>query len=208
MRLWGWCARARKEDVERELLAIAARRGLERIERATDGAVTLRILRAGLGSVVLGSEIAGASFARELSVSLAVSGRYAEVDLEDTRASASAHDIDKDGKLGAEEDLDELVTETCEGKEYLPAAQDHLVGICLGVAADPGSESTQLVFARTGSARVRVLLDAVAAGARWDKTAIGGRPAVRIVTQGASRISVLADDEMRAFDEGVARSLG
>lgn len=130
------------------------------------------------------------------------------MELEDTSVSASAHDIAADGTLGPEEDLDELTSEACEewfeGKKYLSEAHDDLLGLCLDLAADFPREGTDLLFTRARSARVSALLAAIAGGARWEKTSVGGRAAVRVVERDGSRISVLTDEEMKVFDGGVS----
>ncbi|HWB80848.1 MAG TPA: hypothetical protein VG755_38060 [Nannocystaceae bacterium] len=208
---WGWRGVANLDEVRRVLLAIAQRRGLEPAQDAARGSIVLHIAceSDSDGVVVTGRSIAGPELAAELSRTLASAGRYAEVDLEDTSVAASAYDIAADGTRSADEDLDELVQELCnewfEDRKYLAEAHYDLVGACLGLDRDL-PDGHELVLRRVGGKRVGALLDAIRAGAQWERTSVGGRAAVRVVEATGSRISVLTEDELAEFLAGVASS--
>jgi hypothetical protein len=185
------------------------RRGFEVSESAKHASVVVQVT-AGL---VVGSGIAGDEIARELSKVFSVDGRYAEVELDDRSVAASARDVGSDGSLGPQEDLDELVTETCEewfeGKKYRSEALDDLVALCLGMDDGPPSGGVALAFNRSrvpqsgATVRVDALLEAVRGGARWEKIEVNGRPAIKVRDPSGSRTSVLDDSELRAFERGV-----
>jgi len=185
------------------------RRGFEISESARNASVTVQVT-AGL---VVGSGIAGDEIARELSRAFSVEGRYAEVELDDSSVAASMREVAPDGTLGPQEDLDELVTETCEewfeGKKYRAEALDDLVALCLGMDDGPPSGGIALAFHRArvpqsgASVRVDALLEAVKNGARWEKTTVNGRHAVKVTDASGTRTSVLDDSELRAFEAAV-----
>ena len=209
MHQWGWSGAVAQSDVTASIVALAKRRGFEVRETAKSAAVITQISASSDGRVlVVGSGIAGDAIARELSRAFSVDGRYAEVDLDDAAVSASARDVGADGSLGPEQDLDELVTETCEewfeGKKYRSEATSDLVAMCLGFDDGPPSGGVELAFHRGGSARVVTLLDAVRGGARWEKTSMAGRTAVKVRGVEGTRISVLDDAELTQFEEGLA----
>lgn len=207
---WGWAGSANRGDVAAQIVALMKRRGFEVSESAKHASVTIQVA----AGVVVGSGIAGDEIARDLSRMFSVEGRYAEVELDDSSVAASAREVAPDGTLGPQEDLDELVTETCEewfeGKKYRTEALDDLVALCLGMDDGPPSGGIALAFsgARTpqsgASIRVDALIEAVRSGARWEKIEVNGRPAIKVRDPSGSRTSLLDDKELAAFEAGVA----
>lgn len=208
MNHWGWSGSGAKSDVAASVVALAKRRGLDRSESARGASVFVHVTSSGDGRVlVIGSGIAGDDVARELSRTFAADARYVEVELSDSEAAASARDVGADGVLGAEEDLDELVTETCEewfeGKKYRSEAIDDLVALCLGFEDGVPTDGVELRFRRGSSARVVALLDAVRGGARWEKIVIAGRDAIRVYDENGARTSFLDASELSQFQDGL-----
>jgi hypothetical protein len=200
---WGWAARAGLAEVTKGLTAIAKRRKLIPVADKKDGSVFLRIAEIEGCAIVIGNGVPGADFASELTKTLGCDARYAEVEVHDRRVMAHARDIAKDGVLGAEEKRDEEASELCEawfeGKKYRTEAVADLVSIFLDFDDTPKGEL--LSFDRTGSMRVAMLVDAVRRGAKWEKTTVGGRVAIKVTEAGASRMSVLDDDELAQFHD-------
>lgn len=207
--MWGWRAAARSGDVTRALTAIAEKSGLERCGDIGKGTVFLRVIHEKSGAIVVGRGMAGHEIARELCRSLKVTARFANVQLSDSEAWATSLAIGAEGMPGTAQELDELVRETCEewheGKKYRSESLEPLVGICLEVEGELPDGGTELVYARSGSVRLNALIDAARAGAKWETTQVGGRPAVRVVDAKGSRISVLSPDEMKAFEAALDR---
>jgi hypothetical protein len=207
---WGWTGSANRGDVAAQIVALMKRRGFEVSESARSASVTIQVA----AGVVVGSGIAGDEIARELSRTFSVEGRFAEVELDDASVAATAHEVSPEGTLGPQEDLDELVTETCEewfeGKKYRSEALDDLVALCLGMDDGPPSGGISLAFNRArvpqsgASVRVDALIDAVKGGARWEKIEVNGRPAIKVRDPNGSRTSLLDDKELEAFEAGVA----
>lgn len=207
---WGWSGSANRGDVAAQIVALMKRRGFEVSESAKNASVTIQVA----AGVVVGSGIAGDEIARDLSRTFSVEGRYAEVELDDSSVAASAREVTPDGTLGPQEDLDELVTETCEewfeGKKYRSEALDDLVALCLGMDDGPPSGGIALAFSRArtpqsgASVRVDALIEAVKSGARWEKIEINGRPAIKVRDPSGSRTSILGEKELAAFESGVA----
>lgn len=210
MNQWGWTGSAARGDVAASVVALMKRRGFEVSETAKNASVIVQVA----AGVVVGSGIAGDEIARELSRTFSVEGRFAEVELDDSSVAASARDVGSDGTLGPQEDLDELVTETCEewfeGKKYRAEALDDLVALCLGMDDGPPSGGIALAFHRArvpasgASVRVDALLESVRSGARWEKTTVNGRHAIKVCDATGTRTSVLDDSELRAFEAGVS----
>jgi hypothetical protein len=207
---WGWSGSANRGDVAAQIVALMKRRGFEVSESAKHASVTIQVA----AGVVVGSGIAGDEIARDLSRTFSVEGRYAEVELDDTAVAASAREVAPDGTLGPQEDLDELVTETCEewfeGKKYRSEALDDLVALCLGMEDGPPSGGIALAFSRArvpqsgATVRVDALIEAVKSGARWEKIEVNGRPAIKVRDPSGSRTSILDEKELAAFEAGVA----
>jgi hypothetical protein len=207
---WGWAGSANRGDVAAQIVSLMKRRGFEVSESAKHASVTIQVA----AGVVVGSGIAGDEIARDLSRTFSVEGRYAEVELEDAAVAASAREVAPDGTLGPQEDLDELVTETCEewfeGKKYRSEALDDLVALCLGMEDGPPSGGIALAFSRArvpqsgASVRVDALIEAVKSGARWEKIEVNGRPAIKVRDPNGSRTSLLDEKELAAFEAGVA----
>lgn len=207
---WGWTGSANRGDVAAQVVALMKRRGFEISESAKSASVTIQVA----AGVVVGSGIAGDEIARDLSRTFSVEGRFAEVELDDASVAATAREVAPDGSFGPQEDLDELVTETCEewfeGKKYRSEALDDLVALCLGMDDGPPSGGIALAFHRAripqsgASVRVDALIDAVKAGARWEKIEVNGRPAIKVRDPSGSRTSLLDDQELAAFEAGVA----
>ena len=202
---WGWAARTRLADVTKNLGAITKRRKLIPVTEKGEGTVFLRIAEVEGCAIVIGQGMPGTDFAAELSKALGCDARYAEVEIHDKRVTAHARDIEKDGALGAEEKRDEEASELCEswfeGKKYKPEAVPDLVAIFLDFDDTPDGE--KLAYDRTGSMRVAMLVDAVRRGAKWEKTTVGGRIAIKVTEAGASRMSVLDDDEIAQFHDEI-----
>lgn len=207
---WGWAGSANRGDVAAQIVALMKRRGFEVSESARNASVTIQVA----AGVVVGSGIAGDEIARDLSRAFSVEGRYAEVELDDSSVAASAREVSSEGTLGPEEDLDELVTESCEewfeGKKYRTEALDDLVALCLGMDDGPPSGGIALAFHRAripqsgASVRVDALIDAVKTGAQWEKIEVHGRPAIKVRDPKGTRTSILDEKELAAFEAGVA----
>jgi hypothetical protein len=207
---WGWTGSANRGDVAAQIVTLMKRRGFEISESAMNASVTIQVA----AGVVVGSGIAGDEIARDLSRTFSVEGRYAEVEIDDSAVAATAREVGPDGTLGPQEDLDELVTETCEewfeGKKYRAEALDDLVALCLGMDDGPPSGGIALAFHRArvpqsgASVRGDALIEAVKGGARWETIEVNGRPAIKVRDPGGSRTSLLDEKELAAFEAGVA----
>lgn len=88
---------------------------------------------------------------------------------------------------------------------YRTEALDDLVAICLRFDDGVPPGAVELAFGSAGSARVSALLDAVRAGAQWERTVVGGRRAIKVQDQNGTRISVLDDAEMEQFEDGLRK---
>jgi hypothetical protein len=211
MHQWGWSGNGAGSDVAATIVSLAKRRGFVVSETAKRASVVVRVTSANEGDgqvLVVGHGIAGDDVAGELSRAFAVEARYAEVVLEDTEARASLREVAADGSLGPEEDLDDLVTETCEdwfeGKKYRSEAIHDLVAICLGLDEGMPAGGIELAFQRASSARVVALLDAIKNGARWERTDVQGRAAIKVCDAKGTRISVLEPQELAELEAGLA----
>jgi hypothetical protein len=203
---WAWRAEVDPTDVEREIARSFAARGfVPATARAATVFVVVHDDGEG-GALVLSAASGGLAIAGALSRTLGVAARYAEIDMRDREVFAGAREIAADGTPGTEHDESADATELCEvwfeGKKYRVEASDDLGAYFVGLDTCPEDAGSTLSFAlATGeSARVRALLDAVAAGAKWERTAVGGRTAIKVKDAAGTRIAVLDATELEAFE--------
>jgi hypothetical protein len=209
MQTWAWRAVVSPDDVKARVLSVLADRGFAPAK--AKGSVHVSIYSDGdKGTLVLGWSPGGFAIAEALCRAFNVAATYSEVELADKKIAATSRKFGKDGNAGAVKDHADEAEELCEtwfeGKKYRPECADDLVAIFVGVDDGCPKTGTDLAFDRVGgNARVQALVDAVRAGATWEKTTIGGRKAVRIKdAAGAIRTSVLDDAEFALFERDIA----
>src|SRR5215831_2189887 len=132
--------------------------------------------------------------------------RYLELRLEDASVSGTRTEL----ASGATEDIDtealELLHDWNEGetRKFRSEAYQPLVEALL--ALDSKDRPNRAIgYTTTVSPRVDALLRAIRAGATWERTTLGDRPAIRVKGPQGAQISVLTDDEEAAFRRGVKR---
>jgi hypothetical protein len=209
---WAWRGQIGPSALRAKLTEILGGRGyLPASLRQETTVVSIHPDSAG-GVLVVARLAGGLGIAGELSRALAVPARYAEVDLGDAEVSATSYAIAADGCADAGADRDVEATELCEewfeGRKYRSEGADELLAVLVDLDNGLPSIRDDLFFFKPkpalGSARTQALVDAVRLGARWEKTTVLGRPAVRVTGAEGTRISFLDADELAL----VERELG
>ena len=215
MLMWGWRGSASTEEATLRVIELLGKRGYhssshdEPRGRRSGAPAFVRIVSDGDGGALVSSwgAIRGEEIACALSRAFACTGRYVEVDLQDREVTAAAREVSNDGSLGPVEDLDEAAGEQCEewfeGKKYRSEAADDLVAIFLGLEEGMPTGGQEHAFVSSSHARVHALLEAVRAGAKWEKTLVEGREALRVKDGAGTRISVLTADEIAQFESAL-----
>jgi hypothetical protein len=207
---WAWRASVTPALVKDRIATILAGRGFAPAKPKSKLAIHVSVYADGRGALVLGWSAGGFSIAQDLSRALDAEATFAEVELLDRRVAASSRPIASDGSGGATTNHDneatDLAEEWHEGKKYRSEAADDLAAIFAGVEDGcPKTAEADFAFDRvTGNARVQHLVDVVRAGARWEKTSISGRVAIRITDSSGTRMSVLDDAELAEFEREVS----
>lgn len=209
MLTWAWRAAVSTDDAKKHVLGVLKERGFGPAKNK--GSVHVSIYADGDGgALVLGWSAGGFATAEALSRALEVAGKFAEVELNDKTVTAMSRTIASDGTAGSVEQHDDEASELCEqwfeGKKYRNEAADDLVAIFVGCDDGCPKGGTDLAFDRVGgNARVQSLVDAVRAGATWEKTTMSGRKAVRIKdASGLIRTTVLDDAELALFEKDIS----
>jgi hypothetical protein len=205
---WAWRAAVTVERAKKQLLAAMAQRGF--VPTTGKAKAHATIYPDGDGGVLVMSWTAGgAAIASTLSRALSASGLYAEIELADRNVSATTRAIAANGAVGSETNRSDEASDLCEewfeGKKYRSEAADDLAAMFVDVGDGCPKEGVELAFDRTpGSGRVQSLVDAVTAGATWEKTTMSGKAAIRLKDSSGTRISVLDVAELAAFEREVA----
>lgn len=210
MATWAWHGAIEVEQATVHLTAVLRDRGFA-VAATGRGRLRLAVYSDGNnGTLVLSSAAGGLGIAQALSRATKLAASYAEIELTDRTVSAASRAITdvgtSDGKRDRNEEASELCTEWFEGKKFRPEAALDLAAVFVDLEDGcPKRGRIDLVFDRVGGGgRVQSLVDAVRAGATWEKTTIGGRPAVRIKDAAGTRISVVDDEELAAFERDIA----
>lgn len=211
MATWAWHGAIDVQQTSAHLTAVLRDRGFV---VASTGRGRLRIAMysdGNRGTLVLSSAAGGLGIAQALSRAAKLAATYAEIELTDRTVKAASRAITDVGTSDVVRDHDEEASELCsqwfEGKKFRPEAALDLAAVFVDLEDGcPKKGRVDLVFDRSsgGGARVQSLVDAVRAGATWEKTTIGGRPAVRIKDASGTRISVVDEDELAAFERDIA----
>jgi hypothetical protein len=208
---WAWRGAIAVKDAATQLTAVLRERGYgPSVGKKSNLKVSLYPDGKG-GTLLVSWGANGLGLAQAMSRATQLEGLYAEVALTDKEVKALARVIADDGTSKREDDhgaaAGKLCDEWYQGKKYRPEGADDLVAIFVDLPDGcPDDETaTDLAFDRTpGSARVQSLVDAVRAGAQWEKTEIGGRLAIRIKDNAGTRISVLDETELATFEREIA----
>lgn len=207
---WAWRGAIAVKDATTQLTAVLRERGYGPSAGKKPN-LKLTLYPDGKGGTLLLSWGAhGLGLAQAMSRATQLEGHYAEVALTDKEVKALARVIAEDGTSKREDDLGARATKLCdewyEGKKYRPEAADDLAAMFVEIDDGCPDDETgvDLAFDRTpGSARVQSLVDAVRAGAQWEKTEIGGRLAIRLKDASGTRISVLDETELATFEREI-----
>ncbi len=212
MLTWVWRAATATKQTSKHLIASLSDRGFEPVTGKTRAKVALHITLypdgAG-GTLVTANGAGGLAIAQALSRAMKLDALYAEVDLKERDVTATLRAISSQGALGPAQDRNDAASELCsewfEGKKYRPERAVDLAAMFVDLGDGCPAEGNILMFDRVpGRARVQGLIDAVRAGATWEKTTIGDRAAIRIKDAGGTRISALDEAELAEFERGIA----
>jgi hypothetical protein len=208
---WAWRGAIAVTEAATQLTAVLKERGYgPSVGKKSNLKVSLYPDGKG-GTLLMSWGANGLGLAQAMSRATELEGLYCEVALTEKDVKAVARVIASDGTSKREDDHGAAAAKLCdewyEGKKYRPEAADDLAAIFVELedGCPDDDTSVDLAFDRTpGSARVQSLVDAVRAGAQWEKTEMGGRLAIRIKDGSGTRISVLDDAELATFEREIA----
>ena len=198
MIVWGW--RGGPVTAVRDAFGSALRdRGFV---EATEPAGAALVVRVGVdgdgdGAVVQSTGTGGLTIARAIARRVGRDGTFCELDLGGGPPRAQAMSIGPGGEPGGARDLDaearEIVSAYGDDKPLGLDAAHAVMSTLLG--ASP-REVARLAFRRGRTSRTQALVEAVRAGASWERTELGGRVAIRVRGVDATRISFLEPEEL------------
>ncbi len=198
MIVWGW--RGGAASAVREAFVSALRdRGFVEVTERDAPALVGRVGVDDAGAVVHSTGTGGLTIARSIARRVGHPGTFCELDLSAGKPRAQTMTIAASGEPSDARDRDaeasELVAALADDKPLALDATIPVLAALLGAATSP-QEVARIALRRGRTSRTQALVEAVRAGASWERTELGGRVAIRVRGVDATRISFLEPEEL------------